>query len=355
MFGYRTGCLWPDVPDRFGPWKTLWKRHARFSKDGTWDRAVERLLVQADAANDNRQPVEPVDHAIGRSRGGLTTKPHTLVDGPGQARIRPDALLADKAHSSRAHHALPRCRGIKAVIPREGRPAAQPPTPGLARRPTGQLRHRAGQGPQRRRTLLRKLQAAARPGHRLRQARRRLPRCRDRAQQHRQVAPQPMSRPARVPVEESRRGHGRAGPGRSHAPDRAVRGVGVNTAPGVRRAPHRRGAERVLAVEPRARGRNPAGLPGAGRHLRGVQPTGQGLPGRGGAIPVRRARGQPAGSAPTRAAGQPGAQPAGVRGAGADRDRSGLHRRAARPRLARRAGCRADPEQRAAGPPGREP
>ena len=50
VFRYRTGCPWRDVPDRFGPWKTLWKRQARFSKDGTWDRVLERLLVQADAA-----------------------------------------------------------------------------------------------------------------------------------------------------------------------------------------------------------------------------------------------------------------------------------------------------------------
>jgi len=50
VFRYRTGCPWRDVPDRFGPWKTLWKRHARFSKDGTWDRILEQLLAQADAA-----------------------------------------------------------------------------------------------------------------------------------------------------------------------------------------------------------------------------------------------------------------------------------------------------------------
>jgi len=50
VFRYRTGCPWRDVPDRFGPWKTLWKRHARFSKDGTWDRILEALLVQANAA-----------------------------------------------------------------------------------------------------------------------------------------------------------------------------------------------------------------------------------------------------------------------------------------------------------------
>jgi transposase len=49
MFRYRAGCAWRDVPECFGPWKTLWKRHARFSKDGTWDQILEQLLAQADA------------------------------------------------------------------------------------------------------------------------------------------------------------------------------------------------------------------------------------------------------------------------------------------------------------------
>ena len=101
-------------------------------------------------SNYKRQAVEPADHAIGRSRGGLTTKLHTLVDGhglplvieagpgqggdspmlgvllgylrvarcgPGRPRTRPDALLGDKAYSSRAHRQLLRARGITAVIP----------------------------------------------------------------------------------------------------------------------------------------------------------------------------------------------------------------------------------------------
>ncbi len=93
---------------------------------------------------------EPGDHAIGRSRGGLTTKTHALVDGnglplviavtpgqandspalprllaelriprlgPGRPRTTPQALRADKAYSARAHRAHLRSRGITAVIP----------------------------------------------------------------------------------------------------------------------------------------------------------------------------------------------------------------------------------------------
>jgi len=47
---YRTGCAWRDLPQRFGPWQTVWKRQARFSRDGTWDRILAQLLVEADAA-----------------------------------------------------------------------------------------------------------------------------------------------------------------------------------------------------------------------------------------------------------------------------------------------------------------
>lgn len=93
---------------------------------------------------------EPPDHAIGRSRGGLSTKIHQLVDGrkrplvigvtagqagdapmlkfliadlavkrigPGRPRTRPDGLLADKAYSSRANRALLRARRVRTVIP----------------------------------------------------------------------------------------------------------------------------------------------------------------------------------------------------------------------------------------------
>lgn len=94
--------------------------------------------------------IEPGDHALGRSRGGLSTKIHQLVDGhgrplvilvgpgqagdapmfahlmahlriarpgPGRPRTRPDRLRADKAYSSRAIRAHLRERGIVAVIP----------------------------------------------------------------------------------------------------------------------------------------------------------------------------------------------------------------------------------------------
>lgn len=34
---FRTGIPWRDLPADFGPWQTVWKRHHRWSLDGTYD------------------------------------------------------------------------------------------------------------------------------------------------------------------------------------------------------------------------------------------------------------------------------------------------------------------------------
>ncbi len=66
VFRYRTGCPWRDVPERFGPWKTLWKRHARFSKDGTWPD------FRRSEAHDGASPSVCAGHGLaGLQNGGF--------------------------------------------------------------------------------------------------------------------------------------------------------------------------------------------------------------------------------------------------------------------------------------------
>jgi transposase len=48
LFRARTGLPWRDLPERFGSWVTVYKRHRRWSADGTW----ERLLIAVQAAQD---------------------------------------------------------------------------------------------------------------------------------------------------------------------------------------------------------------------------------------------------------------------------------------------------------------
>ncbi|MFC7895529.1 transposase [Streptomyces sp. NPDC057381] len=44
-----TGVQWRELPDRFGPWKTVHKRHLLRSADGTWDMFLQHVQAAADA------------------------------------------------------------------------------------------------------------------------------------------------------------------------------------------------------------------------------------------------------------------------------------------------------------------
>lgn len=66
IYRFRTGVAWRDLPSSFGPWQTVWKRHRRFSGDGTYDKIHTRLLVEADAAGQIDWMVS-VDSTINRA------------------------------------------------------------------------------------------------------------------------------------------------------------------------------------------------------------------------------------------------------------------------------------------------
>ncbi|MEV4976825.1 IS5 family transposase, partial [Streptomyces scopuliridis] len=46
----RTGVQWRDLPERFGPWETVCKRHRRWSADGTWRMLLSRIQAAEDIA-----------------------------------------------------------------------------------------------------------------------------------------------------------------------------------------------------------------------------------------------------------------------------------------------------------------
>lgn len=51
LFRARTGVPWPDLPERYGPWQTVYERHRRWSADGTWQRILAGLQIEADATD----------------------------------------------------------------------------------------------------------------------------------------------------------------------------------------------------------------------------------------------------------------------------------------------------------------
>jgi putative transposase len=44
----RTGVPWRDLPDEFGPWKTVFNRFVRWSKAGKWTRLFVALSADRD-------------------------------------------------------------------------------------------------------------------------------------------------------------------------------------------------------------------------------------------------------------------------------------------------------------------
>ncbi|WP_371131210.1 transposase, partial [Microbacterium sp.] len=123
------------MPTRGTPWRSP-----------EWSQGAESNDTNSQLSQGKRADRE----ALGRSRGGLSTKIHLLADsrcrplrtvttagqrhdslafdllmddlrigrvGPGRPRTRPDAVLADKAYSNKTIRGHLRTRRIKAVIP----------------------------------------------------------------------------------------------------------------------------------------------------------------------------------------------------------------------------------------------
>ena len=48
----RAGAPWRDLPAGYGPWKTVYNRHRRWSGDGTWEQLLDQVRADADLDQD---------------------------------------------------------------------------------------------------------------------------------------------------------------------------------------------------------------------------------------------------------------------------------------------------------------
>ncbi len=73
----QTGCQWRYLPESFGPWTRVWSQFRRWSRNGTWARALT-VLHQAAREADGRGELTPsmvvIDTHLARggSNGGVT-------------------------------------------------------------------------------------------------------------------------------------------------------------------------------------------------------------------------------------------------------------------------------------------
>lgn len=80
----RTGVHWRDLPERFGPWKTVYERHRLWSADGTWERLLQQVQAEADAVGAIDWDVS-VDSTIVRAHqhaAGARTDPPLALAAP---------------------------------------------------------------------------------------------------------------------------------------------------------------------------------------------------------------------------------------------------------------------------------
>ncbi len=52
LWKLRTGAPWRDLPERYGPWRTVYARFVRWQGDGTWDRLLAHVQTKSDAVGE---------------------------------------------------------------------------------------------------------------------------------------------------------------------------------------------------------------------------------------------------------------------------------------------------------------
>src|SRR5215211_2615284 len=100
-----TGAPWRDLPERYGPWPTVYTRFRRWTLTGAWDRIFAAVQRQADAAGQVDWTVHFVDgtvirahqHAAG-AKGGTRNPSRS---GAARAASRPRCTSAPRAAASR--------------------------------------------------------------------------------------------------------------------------------------------------------------------------------------------------------------------------------------------------------------
>lgn len=97
LYRVRTGVQWRDLPERFGPWETVYKRHRRWSADGTWQMLLSKVQAAEDATGRidwdvsvDSTAVRAHQHAAGARKDPPSTPPQK---GAVQGANRADPVL----------------------------------------------------------------------------------------------------------------------------------------------------------------------------------------------------------------------------------------------------------------------
>lgn len=73
------GIPWRDLPERFGPWQSVYSRFRVWTKGGVWERILSALIEQ-DLVDETTLMLDSTivkvhQHASGAKKGDTTKKP----------------------------------------------------------------------------------------------------------------------------------------------------------------------------------------------------------------------------------------------------------------------------------------
>jgi transposase len=89
----RAGQPWRDLPTRYGPWKTVYNRHRRWSGDGTWEEILSRLQTGCDEQEGQDWAVA-IDSTVVRAHQHAAGARHAPPADIDPARLAPTRLAA---------------------------------------------------------------------------------------------------------------------------------------------------------------------------------------------------------------------------------------------------------------------
>ena len=82
LYKAKTGIAWRDLPERYGPWKTVYNRFWRWARNGTLTTLVKRARVIAEAIDELDREVS-VDSSIVRAHQHAAGARRQVTEGSG--------------------------------------------------------------------------------------------------------------------------------------------------------------------------------------------------------------------------------------------------------------------------------
>ena len=77
----RSGAPWRDLPERYGPWQTVYSRFRKWMEDGILDNIFRVLSLDAELSelSIDASIVQAHQHSAGAKKGGHPTKSDTVA------------------------------------------------------------------------------------------------------------------------------------------------------------------------------------------------------------------------------------------------------------------------------------